>query len=162
MVEAAGFVPIFADGVGSQYFLLAARKKEETAPLLSCVFPAQPGTEHQLLEGWQGAGETSSRSLEARAQARLALPASQSLVFYLAICFQPLEPFPAQTITITVNDVVVGRGTVLRKGDHYFEWAVPAQALGGREARVTIEFDPPHRSADAPAVRSFGIYAPRE
>jgi SAM-dependent methyltransferase len=178
MAEAAGLAPIFADGIGTQYFLLAARKQRQPsgAPL-SCIFPAQPGTEGQLLEGWLPEGETSSRAVAARSRTLLAVPewhrlqsvprdantevCATRLVFYLAICFQPLEPFPLFTIAASVNGTPIGAGTVGRKGDHYFEWPVPSEAVNGGQALVAIEINPPYEAAQAPAVRALGIYTLR-
>jgi len=161
MAREAGLSPIFADGIGTQYFLLAARKGwPPTTARVGCLFPAQPGAESRLLEGWQGAGETSSRSVRPRFRTRLAAPRADRLTFFLAICFPPLDPFPAYTIAAGVNGREIGRGAARRKGDHYFEWPAPAE-IAGSEAVVTVEIDPPFGSADEPAVRSLGIYAPR-
>jgi SAM-dependent methyltransferase len=161
MVREAGLAPIFADGIGTQYFLLAARKGwPDTTARVCCLFPAQPGAEPRLLEGWQGAGETSSRSVRPRFRTLLAAPRVGRLTFFLAICFPPLDPFPACTIAASVEGREIGRAEARRKGDYYFEWPAPAE-ISGSEAIVTVELDPPFGSADEPAVRSLGIFAPR-
>lgn len=162
MVQEADLAPIFADGIGTQYFLLAARKSGgKLGPGLSCLFPAQPGTEAHLLEGWQGAGEISSRSVRPRFRTLLTLPRSDRSIFFLAICFPPLEPFPAYRIAASIDGQPIGCGTAPHKGDHYFEWQVPRGLPSGRHAVATVEIDPPFGSADEPAVRSLGIYALR-
>ena len=161
MAGEAGLTPIFADGIGTQYFLLAARKGwPDTTARVCCLFPAQPGAEPRLLEGWQGAGETSSRSVRPCFRTRLAAPRAERLTFFLALCFPPHDPFPAYTIAASVEGQEIGRGQARHKGDYYFEWPAPAE-LAGSEATVTVELDPPFGSADEPVVRALGIYAPR-
>ncbi len=163
MLTGAGFSPLAAEGAGTQYFVLTARRtREEPAVRSSYIFPGQAWARRQLLEGWDEPAEGGCQPVAPRSRTILALPRGERLRFFVSIYFPPVEPFPTYTLTVTVNDVAAGAATIAGKGDYYFEWPVSHAARSGPHAQVVMEINPPYDRSNSPAIRCLGIFAPRD
>jgi hypothetical protein len=160
MLESAGFVLLAAEGIGTQYFVLTARKGEEsgsTGPR-SYIFPGETWAVRQLLEGWGEAVDHSWRPVSPRSQTLLAAPAGGPGRFFVGLYFWPATPFPLRQVSIWLNETAVGVAEIAAPGDHYLEFAAPAGLSG--EARARLDITGAEQAAH-PAMRCMGIYAPR-
>ena len=162
MLAAAGFLPLDATGVGTQYFMLTARKiPEEGRPLAPHIYAGQVWVRGQLLEGWKDMDASGGWPIEPISRAILAAPAAPQLRVFLSLYLPPVEPFPTLTLKASLNKVPLGSASLGRAGDPYLEWTVPPGAVTDSRAVLALEFHPPEKSA-LPRVRALGIYAPSE
>ena len=162
MLAEAGFYLLSATGEGTQYFVLTARKlAEEDRPLLSYILPGQGGVAGQLLEGWRHPVPGDCLSIEPRCRTILSVPPGPECRFFLHLHFARVEPFPATTLQVSVNEISLGSAAIDRSGDHHFEWPVPPDAISESRAVVTMEFHPADERVGT-SVRCLGIYAPSE
>ena len=160
MLGDAGFSLLMAEGPGTQYFVLTARK----APLEICrgprpyILPGEPWAPAQLLEGWGEPVDRSWRRAAPVSRARLRVPPAAASLF-LGLYFWPSDEHARHEIEATVGGVPLGRSAVDGPGDHYIEW--PAPRMAEEEVELTLAIAPPCPPTLAPAVRSVGLYAPR-
>lgn len=149
-----GFCVLSAEGTGTQYFVLTARKgaappEPEPRPY---IFPGEAWAARQLLEGWGEPVEESWRPVAPLARARLFCAGTR---FFLGIYFWPEEPFTPRMLQVSVDGQPIGAVDVLRAGDAYVE--LPAECAGEAViAEIRIHPAPPR----APAVRALGFYRP--
>lgn len=156
MLEAAGFSLLMAEGEGTQYFVLTARKgPPEGAGLRPYIFPGEPWASAQLRDGWHEAVDGSWRPVAHRSGALLGWPGGPAR-FFLGLYFWPGEPAGRHQIEITLGEGPAGRAAVEGPGDHYIELAAPPALGPAVEARISIA--PPCRRP--PAVRCLGLYRP--
>jgi SAM-dependent methyltransferase len=160
MLENAGFALLAAEGIGTQYFVLTARKGEErgSTGLRSYIFPGEMWAVRQLLEGWGDAVDQSWRPVSPHCQTLLAVPAGGVRRFFAGLYFWPCTPFPTCRLSIWMDDTEVGVAEIAVPGDHYLEFPAPSGLSG--EISVRLEITGPEQAA-RPAVRCMGIYAPR-
>jgi SAM-dependent methyltransferase len=139
LVESAGFSLAAAEGPGTQYMVLTARKGRmpEFAGLRPYVLPGEDWAERQLLSGFGAPVDRSWRPMAARAQIRLAHPGGERR-FYLGLYLWSGE-------RVTVN----GEHLLEGAGDHYVEF--PAHS-----GEIALALDP--APARAPAFRIAGVY----
>ncbi|MCL5743556.1 MAG: class I SAM-dependent methyltransferase [Acidobacteria bacterium] len=151
MLARSGFSLLAAEGAGTQYFVLTARKGHAaTEPeLRPYIFPGEAWAEKQLLEGWGDAVDDSWRPMEARSRARLAVPSSGPLRFYMGFYVWP-DDRPELRVSLSTGGSAVVRGS----GDHYLEFAVPRPEDSAVEIGITIEPKP----LRPPALRALGLY----
>ena len=162
MLTAAGFSPLDASGAGTQYFMLNARKIPDGArPFTTHVYSGQGWARGQLLEGWNDMDSGGGWPIEPVSRAIFVVPAAPQLRVFLSLYVPAVAPFPARTLKASLNEVPLGSAPLGREQDQYFEWTVPAGAVTGSRAVLTLEFHPPERTV-LPRVRALGIYAPRE
>lgn len=150
MLARGGFSLLSAEGIGTQYFVLTARKgpAEPESELRSYIFPGEPWAERQLTEGWGEAVERSWRPMEARSRALLAAPAAGPLRLYIGFYVWPGD-HPELRVALSTGDSAVVRGS----GDHYLEFPLPPPA--GSVMEIAIAIDPP--PLRAPALRCLGL-----
>lgn len=136
MLAEVGFSVIAAEGTGTQYFVITARKGEppRTRPY---VLPGEPWAA-LLLEGFGPAVEGSWRPMEARARVRLEGRGSR---LYLGLYFWPESCRYRLTLAGHAFDVTT-------PGDHYFE-------CRGTAGTIEITLDPP--PTKPPAFRVLGL-----
>lgn len=158
MLDRAGLSLLAAEGAGTQYFVLTARKAHDdpTAGPRPYLFPGQPWAAGQLLEGWGDAVEESWRPVEARSRCRLALPPERPLRFFLGLYLWPEEPFPPREVCVGVDGLATVSARLDGPGDHYVEF--PLSPPGeSPEVEVAVSVLP---SGRPPAVRVLGFYRP--
>ena len=114
-----------------------------------------------MLEGWRDPAPGDCWSIEPRCRTILSVPPGSGLRFFLYLYFAQVEPFPATTLKVSVNSILIGSAAIGRSGDHHFEWPVPPDAISGSRAVVNMEFHPADEQVGA-SVRCLGIYTPRE
>ena len=159
MLTQAGFSPLVATGAGTQYFLLAARRIErEVMPLASYILPGKGLAPEQFLEGWGEPAAGDCRPMGPRCRTVLAVPSAPELRLFVSLYFAPIESFPTSTLTVRVDDAILGSASIERTGDYFFEWPLPSHVATQPQALVTLEIHPPERSS-VPSIRSLGIYA---
>lgn len=146
MVADAGLSLLMAEGPGTQYFVLTARKappEPERGPR-PYIFAGEPWAATQLVKGWQAAVDRSWRPMEAASEVLLGVPAARPARFFLGLyCWDAgrrrvVSPFGAVELE--------------GAGDHFID--LPAEPL----ARVAMRIEPP--CARPPAVRALGYYVP--
>ena len=155
MIEAAGFALLAAEGAGTQYFVLTARKGVEppAAGPRSYILPGEPWAAEQLLEGWGEPVEGSWRPVAARSRALFGVPPGCTR-FFLGLYVWPDEPAREHRVSVTLDGARAGSAVWVGAGDHYLE--LPAEPRGNvTEALVTI--DPAPRRP--PAARCLGLAA---
>ncbi len=153
MLEAAGFSLLAAEGAGTQYFVLTARKgREPRAAGLRCyILPGERWASAQLLEGWGEPVEESWRPVAARSRALLTVPPGCAR-FFLGFYIWPEEPARQHRVTVTIGGAYAGSALWGGAGDHYLELAAaPRGDL--TEVCVTLEPEP----LRAPAARCLGF-----
>ncbi len=157
MLEAAGLTLVAADGAGTQYFTVLARK----GPLEtdgSCLLPGAEWAQNRLLEGWRPS-RGSWRAVWSRSSARLRVPPGRSWRLFAGLYFGLVEPFPRLELTIAVNATVVQAVPVETGGDLDLEFEIPPGSVTpGAEVEVTLTVDPPCDPNVGPAVRCLGFY----
>lgn len=135
-----GFSAIALEGVGTQYFVITARKGESPRQR-PYVLPGEPWAAPLLVEGFGPPVERSWRPVSANARVRLE---GQGSHLYLGLYFWPESCHHQLTLAGHTFDVTA-------PGDHYFECTAK---LGSIEFEIRIE-PPPTR---APAFRILGLY----
>jgi ubiquinone/menaquinone biosynthesis C-methylase UbiE len=158
LLDRAGFSVMAAEGAGTQYFTLTARKGPAPAEvgLRSYVLPGEPWAAAQLGEGWGAPVDSSWRPVESRSRARLAGVEGEGARFFAGIYFWPEGPETERSFRVLVDGVAIGEMSVRGAGDHYTEFPAPG---GDGERHVEWIVDP---ACDrAPAVRCFGFYLPQ-
>ncbi len=153
MLEAAGFSLLAAEGAGTQYFVLTARKGAGAgvAGPRSYILPGEPWAAGQLLEGWGEPVEGSWRPLAAHSRVLLAVPAGCAR-FFLGFYTWPEEPAREHRVTVTLDGARVGSAVWTGAGDHYLE---SAAAPRGKVAEACVTIEPAPRRA--PAARCLGL-----
>jgi SAM-dependent methyltransferase len=159
-LAAAGFSLLAAEGSGTQYFTLTARKgpPPPLPGLPAYVLPGEPWSQAHLIEGWGPAVDASWRPVQPQSRARLGAPAGEGPVrFFAGIYFWPERTPRVRTLRISLDAALIGEVTIGAAGDHYIE--VPCPACSGAQHVLEWRIDPaPGRP---PAVRCFGLYRPR-
>ncbi len=157
MLDRAGFSVLMAEGAGTQYFVLTARKGiEEPAPgPRPYIFPGEPWAAAQLGEGWGDAVDASWRGVGPRSTALVAVPGPGPARFFMGLYFWPDDPHREHRIEITIGGAHAGAATLAGAGDQYLELSVDA---GGFAAEVGLAITPPCEPRYAPAVRCLGFY----
>jgi SAM-dependent methyltransferase len=154
MLKAAGFSLLMAEGAGTQYFVLTARK----GPAMTAagprpyIFPGEPWAASQLGPGWGEPVDASWRPMAPEAGAVLGWPGGPAR-FFLGLYFWPGDPNPVHEIEISLGENFAAKATLAGPGDHYLELPAP-EAAGPVEVRIAIS--PPCE----PAVRCLGLYRP--
>lgn len=157
MLETAGFSLLMAEGAGTQYFVLTARKGPAGgAPgPRPYIFPGEPWAAAQLGGGWHDPVDQSWRPVAHESRALLAWPGGPCR-FFLGLYFWPGEPAGRHEIEVALEGEAAGKVAVEGAGDHYIELAAPSARGPVVEARLSIT--PPCERA--PAVRCLGLYQP--
>ena len=162
MLESSGFSLVGADGVGTQYTVLTARRGPlfETDGLRPYLYPGEDWAREQLLEGWREWMGGSWRAVLAQSAARLLFPAGERRRFFMGLYLRPDDPFPPLRLTLTLNDTPLGSVILTTGADHDLEFDVP-ENLGrpGDEVLVKLTVDPPCDLDRGPAIRCLGIIA---
>ena len=155
MLEAAGFSLLAAEGAGTQYFVLTARKGPEprVEGPRSYILPGERWAAAQLLEGWGEPMEGSWRPVAARSRTLLAVPPGCAR-FFLGLYVWPEEPAREHRATVTIGGAHAGSAVWAGAGDHYLE--LPAEP-GGNVTEVCVMLEPAPRRA--PAARCLGLVA---
>ena len=138
MLTREGFSILSAEGAGTQYFVITARKGDVRHECY--VLPGEPWAEEFLLEGFGAAVDGSWRPLGAKARLRLQ---GAGTTVYAGLYFWPESFNHRLSIGGHAFDV-------LEPGDHYFE-------CPGGSGEVELTLDPP--PAKAPAFRVAGLKA---
>lgn len=158
MLDAAGFSPLMAEGAGTQYFVLTARKgpaEAGTGPR-PYIFPGEPWAAAQLMEGWGEPVDASWRPVAPVSRTLVARPGPGAR-FFLGLYFWPEERAGGHEISVTLDGVPAGTVGVGGAGDLYMEMAAP-EAAAGTVAEARIAITPPCEERWAPAVRCLGLY----
>jgi len=161
MLEGAGFTLLAAEGAGTQYFVLTARKgaREAERGPRSYILPGEAWAEAQLLEGWHDPVEGSWRPVEARASARLRMPLGDDRRVFAGVYLWPGDDFRPTEMSLFVGGELAGRVTEGAPGDQYLEFALPQSVGEGTLAVVTMTFEPP--PTKHAALRILGTYDAR-
>ena len=95
MLEGAGFSLIASDGVGTQYFLLTARRGPafDQPGINSYLFPGEAWAQPQLLQGWREPVGGSWRCVSPHSVTALAVPSGERLRFFAGLTSGPRNPF---------------------------------------------------------------------
>ncbi len=152
MLARAGFSLLAVEGIGTQFFVLAARKAPKEAPAgpRPFILPGEAWAGAQLKSGWGAAVEESWRPIEPRAEAVLGPGGSR---FYLSLYFWPLLFQPLE-VRVALNGTSLAPASIPRPGDHFLEFETACS--GAEEVEIRIElYPPPDR---APAMRVMGLY----
>ncbi|HWQ55823.1 MAG TPA: class I SAM-dependent methyltransferase [Bryobacteraceae bacterium] len=159
MLKAAGFSVLMAEGAGTQYFVLTARKGTPAMPagLRPYLLPGEPWAAAQLHDGWYDAVDASWRPVAPRSTALLAWPGDPAR-FFLGLYCWPGDPAASREIEVSLNGRTIGSAVLEGPGDHYTEMAAPPSTEPALEVRITIT--PPPERRYAPALRCLGLYRP--
>lgn len=136
MLAAAGFSMISAEGAGTQYFVITARKGPVRRE--GHVLAGEPWAGEYLLQGFGAAVAASWRPMAGNARVRLAGPGA---TIYLGLYFWPESCCHRLTVAGHVFEVAT-------PGDHYFE----CPRCGG-EIEITLDPAP----LKPPAFRVIGL-----
>jgi SAM-dependent methyltransferase len=138
MLARAGFSIVAAEGAGTQYFVITARKggPPRERPY---VLPGEPWAAPLLLDGFGPAVNGSWRPMGPRARVRVEGAGTR---LYLGLYFWPEACH--HRLTLAGHSFEVGSA-----GDHYFECA-------GEAGDIDISLEPP--PAKPPAFRVLGVY----
>jgi SAM-dependent methyltransferase len=157
MLGRAGLSLESAEGAGTQYFILTARKAEPVPARnpRPYILPGEPWAAAQLLSGWGDGVDASWRPMLPRAEAILSGGGSS---FYLSLYFWPADPFVPPRIRVESGGLPIGEALPAAPGDWFFEFPVPPAGISGESIPITITLDPP--PTRAPAFRVMGFYTP--
>lgn len=135
MLARSGFSLLAAEGAGTQYFVLTARRApaESEPELRPYIFPGEPWAKKQLLEGWGDAVDGSWRPMEEQSKARLAVPTLGPLRCYLGFYVWPDE-HPELRVSLNTGQSAVVHGS----GDQYLEFALPSPQGSTLEIGITL------------------------
>jgi hypothetical protein len=150
-----GFSLLAAEGVGTQYLVLTARKGDPPAEsgLRPYILAGESWAADQLLEGFGEAVDQSWRPMAERSRARLGVPQGGEVGFFAGIYFWPETGWQPREVRFRLG----GDNSSLRvpgPGDQYFEFAL-GSAPHGTNVNVEIEIVP--ACAKRPAFRCMGL-----
>lgn len=157
MLSRAGLSLVAAEGMGTQYFVLTARRGAEpvfTGPR-PWVFPGEPWAAGQLPEGWGEPVDHSWRPLVTPARAVLGVPPAGPARFFIGLYIWPGEANGEHCLKIALNGAPAGSATLGGAGDHYVEFPVAPLSAEAAEVRLSIHPVPTR----PPAVRCLGLGA---
>ena len=151
MLGRAGLSLESAEGAGTQYYILTARKGEPAPARFPrpYILPGEPWAAAQLVSGWGDAVDASWRPMSPRAEAILAGGGSR---FYLSLYFWPAQPFVAPRVRVEAGGCPLGEALPAGPGDSFFEFSVPPAETA---VRIRVTLDPP--PARPPAFRAMGF-----
>jgi SAM-dependent methyltransferase len=150
-----GFSLLAAEGIGTQYFVVTARKGDVTAEsgVRPYILAGEAWAADQLLEGFGEAVDQSWRPMAERSRARLGLPKGREVGFFAGIYFWPEAGWQPREMRFRLD----GDDSSLRvsgPGDQYFEFEL-GSAPPGTDVTVDIEIVP--ACAKRPAFRCMGL-----
>jgi hypothetical protein len=159
MLDRAGLTLLMAEGPGTQYFILTARKAPPDAATgpRPYVFPGEPWAPAQLIEGWGDAVDRSWRRAAPLARAVLRAPGPAAR-FFLGLYFWPGDAHREHTVEVFLEGRILGSAVFASPGDHYLELPAPLPEKSAADLRLAIT--PPCEPPYAPAVRCLGLYVP--
>ncbi len=155
MLVRYGFSLVAAEGIGTQYFVLTARKAQLTSEYgdRPYILAGEAWANAQLIEGFGEAAHESWRPMAASSRARLAVPAEGTLRFFAGIYFWPEPDWQPREVRFRMGDEVAS-ARVPDPGDHYFEFDL-RQRTATAAVEVEAVMTPP--CPTPPAFRCMGL-----